>query len=81
MVASLEKHIKNEHLLNSTFKELVIDLESSDSNTSKEDENSLEGILPTLSDSKCCGTEVGNSKLNNFGKVSSKWHISSPTFM
>jgi hypothetical protein len=73
MVVGIEKHVQNEHLLNNTVKELVINLKSSDSNTSKEDENSLEGTLPPLPDSECCGTDVGNSKLNNFVKLSSKW--------
>lgn len=67
LVVSIEKHVQNEHLLSNAVKELVINLKSSDSNTSKEDEYSLEGILPPLPDSECCGTEVGNSKLNNFG--------------
>jgi hypothetical protein len=36
MVVGIEKHVQNEHLLNNTVKELVINLEPSDSNTSKE---------------------------------------------
>jgi transposase len=48
-----EKYIQNEHLVENTAEELVIILESSDSNMSEEDEdNSLEGILPLSPDSE-----------------------------
>jgi hypothetical protein len=43
-----EKCIQNEHLVDNTAEELVVILESSDSDMSEEDEdNSLEGILPS----------------------------------
>jgi hypothetical protein len=46
-----EKYIQNEHLVDNTAEELVIILESSDSDMSEEDEdNSLKGILPLWSD-------------------------------
>jgi hypothetical protein len=42
-----EKYIQNEHKVDNIAEELVIILESSDSDMSEEDEdNSLEGILP-----------------------------------
>jgi hypothetical protein len=48
-----EKYIQNEHLVNNIAEELVIILESSDSDMSEEDEdNRLEGILPISSDSE-----------------------------
>jgi hypothetical protein len=48
-----EKYIQNEHLVDNIAEELVIILESSDSDTSEEDEdNSLEGILPLSPDSE-----------------------------
>jgi hypothetical protein len=48
-----EKYIQNEHLVAKIAEELVIILESSDSDMSEEDEhNSLEGILPFSPDSE-----------------------------
>jgi hypothetical protein len=48
-----EKYIQNEHLVDNTAEELVIVLESSDSDMSEEDEdNSLEGIFPLSPDSE-----------------------------
>jgi protein subunit release factor A len=48
-----EKYIQIEHLVDNIAKELVIILESSDSDMSEEDEdNSLEGILPLSPDSE-----------------------------
>jgi hypothetical protein len=48
-----EKCIQNEHLVDNIAEELVIILESSDSDASEEDEdNSLEGILPPSPDSE-----------------------------
>jgi hypothetical protein len=48
-----EKYIQNEHLVDNIALELVIILESSDSNMSEEDEdNSLEGILLLSPDSE-----------------------------
>jgi hypothetical protein len=48
-----EKYIQNEHLVDNIPEELVIILESSDSDMSEEDEdNSLKGILPLSSDSE-----------------------------
>jgi hypothetical protein len=48
-----EKYIQNEHMVENIAEELVIILESSDSDMSEEDEdNSLEGILPFSSDSE-----------------------------
>jgi hypothetical protein len=48
-----KKYIQNEHLVNNVAEELVIILESSDSDMSEEGEdNSLGGILPLSSDSE-----------------------------
>jgi hypothetical protein len=48
-----EKYIQNEHLVDNIAEELVIILESSDSDMSEEDEdNSLEGILLLSPDSE-----------------------------
>jgi hypothetical protein len=48
-----EKYVQNEHLVDNIFEELVIILESSDSDISEEDEdNSLERILPPSPDSE-----------------------------
>jgi hypothetical protein len=48
-----EKYIQNEHLVDNIVEELIIILESSDSDMSEEDEdNSLEGILPLSPDSE-----------------------------
>jgi hypothetical protein len=48
-----EKYIQNEHLVENIAEELVIILESSDSDMSDEDEdNSLEGTLPLSPDSE-----------------------------
>jgi hypothetical protein len=48
-----EKYIQTEHLVDNISEELVIILESSDSDMSEEDEdNSLEGIIPLSPDSE-----------------------------
>jgi hypothetical protein len=47
-----EKYIQNEHLVDNIAEELVIILESSDSDMSENEDNSLEGILPLSPDSE-----------------------------